>query len=134
MRQTTLWLLLAIMLGACAANSPREREALRLEQVERFAGDPVEDFRFWQMQSWEPLGPLQLLVWTRINEAWLLRVQKPCSGFEFAHTIALSSTHNRVHRRFDAVLFDRQRCRIEEIRPVDGRALKQERREGRDPG
>lgn len=131
MRRVAALLLVLTVLSACAANSPREREAQRLEQVERHAGPEVDDFRFWQMQRWERLGPQHLIVWTRINEAWLLRVQKPCSGFEFAHTIALTSTLNRVHRRFDALLFEQQRCRIEQIRPVDGRALKLERRKGR---
>jgi hypothetical protein len=130
MPRFTLLFTLALLLGACATPSPREREASRLEQIERHAGAPVDDFRLWQLQRWERLGPYKLLVWTRINEAWLLTVQKPCSGFEFANAITLTSTLNRVHRRFDALKFEHQTCRIDEIRPVDGKALK---REGRSP-
>lgn len=126
-------MLLAILLAGaglvgCASPGPRERMAARLAQVEAHAGDPVESFRFWQLDRWESLGRAELLVWTRPNEAWLLRVDEPCRDLEYANTLALSSSVGRVHRRFDAVLFEHQRCRIAEIRPVDGRALKTARR------
>lgn len=119
---------LATVLAACAGLGPRELAALRLQEIERHAGAPVEDFHFWQMEGWEGLGPAAVVVWTRPNEAWLIRIKPPCSGLEFAQGIGLTSTNGRVHRRFDAVLFEHQRCRIAEIRPVDGRALKIERR------
>lgn len=128
-RAALLALLLATV-GSCAVpgTGPRERELARLEEVEAHAGAPVADFHFWTIDRWEGLGPEAVMIWTRVNEAWLIRVRLPCSGLEFAQTIALTSTHNRVYRVHDAVLFERQRCRIAEIRPVDGRALKQARR------
>lgn len=121
---------IAMMLSACAAQGPREREAENLAEFTRHAGAPVESFHFWRLDRWETLGRDHLVVWTRMNEAWLLRVMEPCNGLEFANALALSSTNNRVYRSFDAVLFDKQRCRIAEIRPVDGKALKAERRAG----
>ena len=113
-----------IALAACTTPGPRERQAARLAEFEAVAGEPVERFHFWDLQRWEVLGPYEIAVWTRINEAWLIRVNRPCAGLEFAQTIGLSSNQNMVSTRFDAVLFERQRCNIREIRPVDGKALK----------
>lgn len=135
---SVLLLVLSLLLGAIASPAmaderpgPRERAAQRLEEAERHAGEPVEDFHYWSIHGWEALGPQQVLVWTRLDEAWLLDLKNPCSGLEFAKSIALSSTGNRVYRRFDAVLFEHQRCSIDRIRPVDGKALKAERRQTR---
>ncbi len=114
----------AVVLAACTTPGPRERQAARLAEFESVAGAPVERFHFWDLQRWEVLGPYEIAVWTRVNEAWLIRVNRPCAGLEFAQTIGLSSNQNMVSTRFDAVLFDRQRCNIREIRPVDGKALK----------
>ena len=116
-----------LVLGACAADGrgPRQRELARLERFERFAGPPVDSFRFWQMDRWESLGPDSVAIWTRPNEAWLLTVRQPCHGLEFAMAIGLSSTVNRVSRLHDEVRFEQQRCRIEQIRPIDVRAMRE---------
>jgi hypothetical protein len=113
-------LLLALLAG-CAApgQGPRERTEGRLDDFMLAAGEPVESFRFWQLQRWEALGRASLAVWTRPDEAYLLQVDQACWGLEFAQAIGLTSNLNRVTRRFDAVTFDKQRCRIEEIRPVN---------------
>jgi hypothetical protein len=123
-----LSLAFALVQSACAGVGPREREARKLEQVMRYAGDPVDSFRFWEIDSREMLGPEYFAVWTKINEAWLIKVDKPCWGLEFAHGVGLTSTQHRVHRKFDMVLVEDQRCRIDEIRPIDARKLKAERR------
>ena len=96
----------------------------RLALFEDVAQPPVKSFHFWQMHRWEPLGRDHLAVWTRLDTAYLIEVQQPCSGLDFAQTVGLSSTQNRVHSRFDDVRFENQRCRIAEIRPVNVAALK----------
>jgi hypothetical protein len=114
--------LLALVAG-CSSPGPRERSLARLAVVEQAAGEPVDSFRFWNLQRWEALGPDALAVWTRFDQAYLLRVDGPCTGLEYTSEIALSSNLNRVTRRFDTVSFDRQSCRIAEIRPIDARLL-----------
>ena len=123
-----LWL--GLLLAGCAApgRGPAEREAAQLALFEQYAGEPVDDFHFWRLDGWETLGPDAVAVWTQPDQAWLLRVREPCNGLEFAQAIGLSSSLNRVYRSHDAVLFEQQRCRLREIRPVDGRALKAARR------
>jgi hypothetical protein len=122
--------MLVFLLGACASPGPRERDALRLDQFMEAAGAPVDSFQFVRMHRWQGLGPEAVAVWTRLNQVYLIRVEQPCFGLEFARSIALTSSVARVSRRFDAVLFEDQRCRIEEIRPVDNDRLRVMQRAG----
>lgn len=123
---------LIAVLAACASSgaSPDQRRSDRLALLEEFAGAPVSRFDFWDMKRFEVLGEYEVAVWTTINDAWLIRVRKPCTGLEFAQGLGLTSTNRTVYRNFDAVVFGDQRCRIAEIRPVDGAALKRARRNG----
>lgn len=117
-------ILLFLLLAGCASPGPAEREARRLALISDVAGEPVESFHFWRLDRWESLGREHVMVWTRLDRAFLLRIDRPCPGLQFATTIGLSSSGQRVYQRFDAVLFEGQRCRIAEIRPVDIKALK----------
>lgn len=134
-RRFILLAVVLVALAGCATGGstrgPAQREAEQLERYREFAGAPVKDFHFWQLVRWEVLGQYDLVVWTNPREAYLLHVARPCSGLDFAQTIALTSTQQRVFARFDSVLFENQRCRIAEIRPVDGKAYKQARREAK---
>lgn len=119
--------ILLLLLAACSGLGPRERDAQRLAEYEGYAGEPIEGFSYFTLQRFVSLGRYDLVVYTRINEAFLLTVEPPCSGLEFAKAIGLSATGNRVSRRFDFVRFENQQCRIEQIRPIDVRAMKQAR-------
>lgn len=119
-------------LGACASTALKEREAARLAEFERYAGAPVEEIRAFQLRDFTSLGDTRLVVWTGVNRAYLLRLRAPCTGLEFQERIAITSTHSVVSRRFDTVRFEREQCRIDEIRPVDYKALKQARRAAKD--
>lgn len=113
-----------LMLGGCATVGPDERRAARLDQFQAAAGAPIESFRYWDLHKWEALGETALAVWTRPDEAYLLRVQRPCTELEWTHAIGLTSSVNRVSANFDSVVVDGQRCRITEIRPVDARDVR----------
>ena len=113
---------------ASALPGPAERAAKRLGEVEAHSGAPIEEFHFWQMDRWESLGREAIAVWTNPNEAYLITVRKPCVGLDFANGVGVTSTGRRVNRRFDYVTFEQQRCQIAEIRPVDVKGLKAERR------
>ena len=119
-----LLVLSLLLLMACASNGPRERQQERLKQFQEAAGEPAEFFRFWDLQRFEVLGRYQVAVWTRTNEPWLLTVDGPCPGLEFAPVIAVTSNLQRVTRRFDSVVVDGQKCRISEILPVDSERLR----------
>ena len=126
----SLGALALLAVSACAASlpGPGERMAKRLAEVEQHAREPVAEFHFWKMDRWESLGPTALAVWTNPNEAYLITVQRPCTGLDFADAVGVTSSGRRVSQRFDFVTFEHQRCRIAEIRPVDVKGLKAMRR------
>jgi Family of unknown function (DUF6491) len=116
-------ILVACLLGVACASTAPQREAAQLAEYQRVAGDPVEEFFFWDLRNgWQVLGTDHLVVWTTPWDAYLLRVRTPCTDLPFAQTIAVSSTGNRVHRGLDSVrTLNSIPCPIEEIRPVDYR-------------
>ncbi|MEO7917218.1 MAG: DUF6491 family protein [Dokdonella sp.] len=97
----------------------REAQEQRLEHYLAGAGAPVEKFQFYKLQKWELVSPNQVVVWTRVTEAWLLTLEKPCSELEWTQSIALTSSTRQVRKRFDYVLVGKgRRCQITEIRPL----------------
>jgi len=117
--------LLAFMLAGCAANRVGERQQARLDLAESLAGDPVDSIWYQRLHNWEPLSEERLLVWTRINEAYLLDVQRPCSELEWAQAISIPTMSRQIRANFDSVHVRNQRCRITRIREVDARALRE---------
>lgn len=122
--------LVAGLLAACATQSPREREAEAYEVYRDFAGAPVTEFTYLgRYEGWKSLGKNVLAIQTNLNDAYLLRVQGPCSDLQFANTIALTSTGNTVRRGLDSVRTARETCTITEIRPVDYAKVREAQRE-----
>jgi hypothetical protein len=119
-------LLAAPLLASCSTS--RERMAAELSEVQRHAGDPVNSLQFFRMDRFEILGRDSIVLWTRPNQAWLIEVDEPCFGLDFATSVGVTSNMNRVYRNSDFVVFKDQRCRIDQIRPIDVKALKAERR------
>ena len=132
-------LLLAALLAACANTGMSQGERLALYSAN--AGEPVRSFRFLgRLNGWTPLGDSTLAVWTRPREAWLLELSGGCPDLSYAHSIAITSSMNRV-----SVGFDRVRalggnhpmavpCQIREIRPLDTAAIRDAERDMRAGG
>ena len=115
----------AALLAACGASNTRaERDAQRLEDLRSVAGEPVRDFRYTRLQAWNTYGEESVLVETSLREGWLLTVDAPCIDLPFAQAIGLSSGPGNTVSTFDYVVIGHDRCRINEIRPVDLRALR----------
>lgn len=123
-------LALAALLSGCATSRPSEAERLALYRGH--AGEPVKYFDYFgQINGWTPLGDRALTVWTRPNRAYLLELSGPCMDLDFAPAISISNQMGRVAARFDNVIVHggggssmRFPCRIQEIRPLDVKALK----------
>jgi hypothetical protein len=62
-----------------------------------------------------------------MNKAYLLTVTGYCPDLQFANAIAVTSTGNTVDR-FEKVIVGRDRCFINEIRPLDTKQLKADRK------
>ena len=121
---------LALSLAACAMpGAYRERRDADLERFEKHAGQPVDRINaFMGVDRWRLLSTDKLVIWTSVNRAYLMTLRGPCSGLEFQQAIGISSTNKVIDRRFDKIHFENQLCYIGEIRPVDYKAMKQERR------
>ncbi|MFT3761753.1 MAG: DUF6491 family protein [Pseudoxanthomonas sp.] len=132
-------LVFRILLSACmvaavvaCASLPRQTNAERLALYRAHAGEPVKDFQYFgSLNGWNPLGDQALAVWTRPSQAWLLELTGPCRDLDSAPAIGISNLMGRVSR-FDSIEVlgggpgaFRVPCRIDTIRPLDVKALKQ---------
>jgi hypothetical protein len=122
--------LAAIVFAGAANAQTRERQQEALDAYLPYAGAPVDSFRFWNLTQWELVAPNKVVVWPKLQEAYLLTVDEPCSELEWAKSIAVTSSVQRVTARFDSVKAGRDECRINEIRPIDYRKYREDRKLG----
>jgi hypothetical protein len=92
-----------------------------------YAGQPVKSFYMNSYDGWTPVSKDQLVVWTGLNEAYLLKVTGYCPNLQYAHAIGVTSTANTVDK-FEKVIVGRDRCFINEIRPIDTKQMKEDRK------
>jgi hypothetical protein len=127
----------AALVAGCGSKGPTTSERLQLYQAH--AGPPVTRFRLSRTFTWTPLGDQAVAVWPRINEGFLLEFRSRCSGLAQSRDITLSNSGDWVMARFDSIQLrgsiastGTRQCRIWTIRPLDGRALNDARRELRE--
>jgi Family of unknown function (DUF6491) len=125
------WLLLAAaLLTSCSGIPLKQREAAERSRFEAYAGKPVDHFTWLtSYNGWEPLSSDQLVVWTDLNDAYLITVFHPCTDLMFARRIGLTSSGDTVYAHFDAVKVEGWRCMIKSIQPVDYRRMQQDLRQ-----
>jgi hypothetical protein len=65
--------------GGASTAAPATAQQRALARYDAYAGRPVKSFTWLgHFDSWEPLGKDRLLVYTKPNEAYLLKVSGPC--------------------------------------------------------
>ena len=117
-------------LPAGAQTLAKQEEALA--RFQQFAGEPLNKMPSFKLTDWRPLGKTHVAVFRGPTTAWLLTLREPCIGLDWARSIAITSTGGVVSPRFDRVVFRdgigagarREDCRIEEIRSVDYRKVR----------
>jgi hypothetical protein len=92
-----------------------------------YAGEPVKSFYMNGFDGWSVVSKDQLVVWTGMNDAYLLSVSGYCPDLQFANSIAVTSTANTVDK-YEKVIVGGDRCLINEIRPVDAKQMKADRK------
>ena len=125
----TISLALAVVAAGFAAPSlgdTREKQQENFELFSRHAGPPIEEIRQFRFFRWQQLGDGAIGVWSNPGELYLIEVDRPCNGLDWAKSVGVTSTHRVVMAKFDFVTFERQRCHITRIRPVDEKAMKAE--------
>ena len=120
--------LMAFVASACASGLPRSRDEGPLTRYDGYIGEPIRGFTAMRPQSWTSVSRNQLILWTSLNDAWLIKVWPNCNDLQFANTVRVTSTVSTI-TTFDRVLVGRDSCPIEEIRPIDIRQWKADRKE-----
>ncbi len=117
---------LALLLAGCAGGVDRLTGETPLERYSSYAGTPVDRFTAFNVTGWTALSDSQLVLWTGVNEAWLVTVWNGCRDLQFANRIRVAHTGSSI-TRFDQIIVGRDRCPISEIRPVDVRQMRADR-------
>jgi hypothetical protein len=131
-RLAALCTLSLLCLAGTAAAQTLARQEAALALFQQHAGEPVAKIPSFTLSDWRPLGKTHLAIFRGPVTAWLLTVQDGCFGLDWARSIGLTSTGGTVAARFDRVVFRdgigatarRETCRIEEIRKVDYRKVR----------
>jgi len=130
MKRLIAILILAAAAAGCA--STRLSDAEQLAMYREHAGESVKDFHYFgSLNGWTPLGDRALAVWTRPSQAYLLELMGPCAGLDFALGISVTNQMGMVSTHFDQVIVHDSNsaihipCRIQEIRPLDVKGLRQ---------
>jgi len=130
-------LLSALVLVTACATSPGTTPAERLEFYRANAGEPVRSFhspaRLW---GWRALGDSALTVWTSKNQGFLLELADQCPEMTVASSIGVTTRNDLVVAGLDSVVIQRRRgadslgmCRIDTIRPINTRVVKEAKRD-----
>jgi len=113
-----------VLLSSAAQADTRAYEKEELARFQRYAGEPVEQFPMFELWQWQVVGPDRLVVWSTIHDAYLLHVDKSCNNLQWTHGLSLTQEmREKVTLKFDFVVFRDQRCKIDEIRPVDYKTM-----------
>src|SRR5262245_7734961 len=116
--KTLLALALAVtMTSACAAGLQRNRDPLA--QYDGYIGEPVRSFNAFRIQSWQPVDKDQLILWTSINDAYLIKVTGFCPDLPFATSIRVDNRGGMSQvTTLDSIIVHRDRCQIQQINPI----------------
>ncbi|MEP6938648.1 MAG: DUF6491 family protein [Rudaea sp.] len=123
------WIVAATLcLPALASADTRAHEKQQLARFERFAGAPVDEFPMVELFRSQVVGAQDVVLWSTIKQAYLVRVQQPCRQLEWVSGLSVTRAQKwKVSRKFDSVDVGTQ-CRIVEIRPIDVAAMQQAER------
>ena len=125
--KTLTAIILSAALAGASVTTGHAAELSKGDQLyskyEPYLGEPVKSFTALQHDSWQQISRTQLVLYTTINDAYMLTVDNNCPELPFAQTIGVTSTTSSI-TTFDSVLVRNDRCRIMQIQPIDVRRMK----------
>lgn len=130
MKNIIALLLAAALAAGCAAGTAVSRSDQAIGKYEPYIGEPVKRFSAFRIDSWQSVDRNRLILWTGINEAWLITVGGTCPDLMFADTIRVTSTGREIST-FEKVIVRRDTCLIDRIQPIDVRRMRAEREAAR---
>jgi len=124
MRISRVFGLAVTLLAGTALADTRAYEKEELARFQHYAGAPIDEFTMFEMWQWQVLSPTDLVVWSTIHDAYLLKVDKTCNNLEWTHGLSVTQEMSRkVTQKFDFVVFGHERCKITQILPIDYKAM-----------
>lgn len=127
----TAFIFAAVLLAGCVAPEPRERDVATEATYLKYSGPPIDSFTYLgHYDGFQILDSTQVVIWTTVNDAYLIEVQDPCYDLRLANEVSLTSTARTVSTNSDYVLVGDERCVIETIRHIDYGAVKRARDAG----
>jgi hypothetical protein len=127
MKTSLLAIAIAATLLTGCVSTLKKLNAPKLDYRE-YAGEPVKSFDMRNYDGgWSAVSKDQLVLWSGINKAYLIKVAGYCPDLMFANAIAVTSTAGTVDK-FEKVIVGRDKCLIEEIRPIDTKQMKEDRK------
>ncbi|MGH8251950.1 MAG: DUF6491 family protein, partial [Steroidobacteraceae bacterium] len=120
--QKLLALTLAALVASACASSGLERSKGEqiLERYDGYIGEPVRGFTAFRQQSWRPVSRNQLILWTSINDAYLLTIAGSCPDLLHTNAVSVTSTTSEIST-LDRVMVRGDSCPIRQIQPIDVR-------------
>lgn len=127
MRTFLAVILAALLTSACATTGlERSKRDRLLAKYEPYVGEPVSSFTAFRQESWQPISRTQLVLWTSINDAYLLTIASNCPNLMFTDAVRVTSTTSSIST-LDSVLVRGDRCPIQQIQPIDVRRMRNDR-------
>jgi hypothetical protein len=134
MRALAWSIALISFLPSLAQADTRAHEREELARFRQFAGAPIDEFHMVDLFRTQVVGPENVVVWSTIKNAYLIKVDQPCRQLEWTTGFSVSRAQKwTVSRKFDFVDAGRDHCRILEIRPIDLAAMDIAREKGKLP-
>lgn len=118
--------LLAAVASGCASGLSRSSGDRVLERYDPYIGEPIRGFTAFRMQSWQPVSRNQLILWTSINNAYLLTITNNCPDLMLTDSVRVTSTGSQIST-LDQVRVRGDRCPIQKIQPIDIRQWRKDR-------
>jgi hypothetical protein len=116
--------ILVALLAGCAGGPPRIQSNETLDRYLGYAGEPVERAKSFRLDSWEWVDRNKIVLWTGVNEAYLVTVWDTCRDLQFTNHIRVVSGMSNTISRFDKIRVGPDTCPIKEIRPIDVKGMK----------
>ena len=133
MNKAFVAVLATLILAACGGIPQRTTDQEDLERYLQYAGEPVSSISYLgRYDSWRPLGRDHLVIWTGVNEAYLLSISGPCNDLPFVNRIAIKTRGSTLGRGDSVIVGRGQRCLITQLRPIDYRQMKQDARKAKE--
>jgi len=124
MKNFLLTATICVLLSACATSTMTETErTLAYEQfIEINKLESIKSITSFDFYSWTALADQHLIISTRFNRPYLIKLQRRCFDLSFANTIVIHRNGSSLHTRFDSIsVLDPMsiKCFIQSIYPLD---------------